>query len=388
MWVLTGRLEEATTRLVKLQKKAARYGDPFTFAVVETKLVKVDKRTTLHYSRFELSHTNRVQVGDYVFLARIEHTAHSNIIDKAGATVEVAESWRDAPCTCEHCNVSRARNCTYLVQHGDRVVQVGRSCLRDYLGTDTPESILHRFTLQREFKLMEEDELGMGFGGVVGHSAVEVLAVTNAALRLWGWVPVSGRSETDTRTPTSFRIGNYLNPPLRPHDDTKALKEALCDNDYEEAHAAIEWFGSNGDNSDYAHNVRTVLKSHWIEPKRRSLAASAMQQYRRQVLDVAPKATKAPQAESKYVGKVGERLRSVTLTVMTRSRHDSDFGAYTLLGMVDAEGNAFLTKSSPLENCYAGHVVRVDGTVKKHGAWRGQPQTELTRVALLEVVKC
>ncbi len=51
--------------------------------------------------------------------------------------VDALPSWGERPEHCDHCNTNRKRSLTFIVGHEDgRVVQVGRSCLNDYLGAD------------------------------------------------------------------------------------------------------------------------------------------------------------------------------------------------------------------------------------------------------------
>lgn len=83
---------------------------------------------------------------------------------------------------------------------------------------------------------------------------------------------------------------------------------------------------------------------------------------------------------SKYVGKVGERL-DLTLTVVAVHRSTSRYGETSIHYMEDSSGNQFLwnttSKTLEIDNKY-----HIRGTVKDHKIIRNVETTVLTRCAL------
>lgn len=75
------------------------------------------------------------------FVATVVHTDDGNIIRAVpGYTVPV--EYRDRPTWCDHCKTNRVRRDTYIVRHEDgRVMQVGSSCLADFIGTSNPNGL-------------------------------------------------------------------------------------------------------------------------------------------------------------------------------------------------------------------------------------------------------
>jgi hypothetical protein len=75
------------------------------------------------------------------FVATVVHTDDGNIIRSVpGYTVPV--EYRDRPTWCDHCKTNRVRRDTYIVRHEDgRVMQVGSSCLADFIGTSNPNGL-------------------------------------------------------------------------------------------------------------------------------------------------------------------------------------------------------------------------------------------------------
>jgi len=75
------------------------------------------------------------------FVATIVHTDDGNII-RAVPGYEVPVEYRDRPTWCDHCKTNRVRRDTYIVRHEDgRVMQVGSSCLADFIGTSNPNGL-------------------------------------------------------------------------------------------------------------------------------------------------------------------------------------------------------------------------------------------------------
>lgn len=75
------------------------------------------------------------------FIATIVHTDDGNII-RCVPGYEVPVEFRDRPTWCDHCKTNRVRRDTYIVRHTDgRVMQVGSSCLAEFIGTNNPGSL-------------------------------------------------------------------------------------------------------------------------------------------------------------------------------------------------------------------------------------------------------
>ena len=110
-------------------------------------------------------------------------------------------------------------------------------------------------------------------------------------------------------------------------------------------------------------------------------------------------------AKSNYVGKEGDRIETVvTLDFTAEFEVDGFYGrpAYrTLYGMSDENGNRFVWVTGAclyIEKCaengipdneYAqkGDVIRINGTIKGHKEYKGEKQTVLNRVKIVEFIE-
>ena len=79
------------------------------------------------------------QIKDYVFIATLEWVDEKqcNLIKKISSEAVVPEMYRTRT-ECDHCKVKRVRKHTVLLMNINthEYVQVGKSCVKDYLGVD------------------------------------------------------------------------------------------------------------------------------------------------------------------------------------------------------------------------------------------------------------
>lgn len=81
------------------------------------------------------------QFNGWEFVATIVHTDDGNIV-RSVPGYTVPPEFRDRPTWCDHCKCHRVRRDTYIVRHTDaRVMQVGSSCLADFIGSTNPNAL-------------------------------------------------------------------------------------------------------------------------------------------------------------------------------------------------------------------------------------------------------
>ena len=76
----------------------------------------------------------------YDFVAVLEHKPNGNIIRQVNNNITIPEFYKTCPAYCEHCGTVRNRKDTYLVYNkkGNKLIQVGKSCLKDFTDLDLP----------------------------------------------------------------------------------------------------------------------------------------------------------------------------------------------------------------------------------------------------------
>ena len=86
--------------------------------------------------------------------------------------------------------------------------------------------------------------------------------------------------------------------------------------------------------------------------------------------------------ESEYVGKIGEKIKNVIVTIQKIVPCESYYGISFLILMTDESGNVFKWYSSRRHDIEEGDKVILNGRVKDHSEYRGTKQTVVTRCSL------
>jgi len=218
-----------------------------------------------------------VKLDGWQFVATLDHTPEGNIIRSVPNTgIDIPVKYRDCSPNCDHCNINRRRNDTYLVcDELGEFKQVGSSCLIDFFGHDP-------------FKIVKRAEL-VGYAAEVARAYTEYnisnisrryigleiyLSFVASVIRRNGWVSAAQARIDGSRRTASIAMEGYFGG-----------YDIVNDADRECARKAIEWVRSLSteeiDNSDYLHNISVVAKSEYIEPRTTGLAAAIVYSYQR-----------------------------------------------------------------------------------------------------------
>jgi hypothetical protein len=273
---------------------------------------------------------------------------------------------------CDHCQVDRQRLDCYLLQHADgRRVQVGSSCIKDFLG--------HNFRPSMLFFADELDEIRESIPATRTYldAAVETVLTWAASIcAQTGWIS-RDKAEIENRTPSGWVLRDCL------FGSGKAGREArdtFAPSDEHETTAAtvLAWARElePGD-SEYLANVRRVASSEYVTERTIAILGSSVASYWR---EHNARVEREARPVSQFVGCVKDRL---VLDVIIRSDTaiDGDWGVSHLYTMTDASGNVFGWFSSKNQCWQIGQDVRIKGTIKEHSEYRGTRRTMLTRCA-------
>ena len=405
-WIPEFRVEELTASLVYINRRAAKLGCP---AVTIEELGRETRKVTgpggrehrIVFVEVELR-GSMPKLPGWSLVAVVSH--EDNVVDVVPGEVCPAEQRTRGP-VCDHCKRTDARRKkTMVLRHDDNIkhVQVGTSCIADFLGSHAvnPEAALMLATLVfrglDEFGDVSEDFFGEG-GGWRTVEVVpmrELLIKTAKVLTLLPWVSKSKARDLDS-VATADVVLTELFPPKREQGKDDAdrkwtAKVNAAEIDESEVDRAIAWVkteGSKLDASDYILNLAALVEAEEVSARRFGYACSILPSYRRVVERERVEAARLDE----HFGTEGERV-VLTLTVVGDPRTiDSSFGVSYLHSFRDAEGRTFKWfGSAHLRNTLAddsrpvlnGDVVVVKATIKRHGEYKGAKETGLSRVAL------
>lgn len=395
--VLACRLEEAEARLEKLAKKARRYGNADVAWVrgdrwSET-VSRQGRKVSIEYVNLHVV-GEPLRVGPFEFLAKIEPLeAGVNLVHTApGKSCD--ERFRSSTMVCEHCDTLRGRRECFVVgnvETGEQR-QIGRNCLADYIGTNSPARLVSYFGFLADVKDMD-GEFGWGsFGRNEGEfTTAEVLAWTATAIRLWGWCS-KGDAEREGRAnrhvnPTSHWVKlalGWIREDKYNRADKLALKEAHdAERDFAAAEEVIAWARSEAlsGTSEYEYNLKTILGRDLITSARHfGLACSAVSAFARyQERELRRTIERQEASASFHVGAEGERLKGMEVALLSSKAITSDWGTTVLHKFRRADGAVFTWFATAETDMARGEIVKLTGTVKRHTDRDGAKETQLTR---------
>jgi hypothetical protein len=403
--------EAAKAKLDKLVKKAAGYGHVITYSFAEP---RGEERETINFFGEKKKYTEwfidvtvegeAPRVGNHTLMARLTREAGGVIVDKVpGIDDSVGELGRAWAGTCEHCNTARDRAHGFIVREDDKMVIVGRTCLRDYLGIDTPEKALWIFQWAKSLDNNGEKDDGWGFSSYRDWWRIprELLAATSAAIDLWGWAPKSGGHDFGDTTQGRVALLYATNQVGFTKDERaryNALVAELRANEqkhYERADAVIAWGETLVPGpSDYLHNLKLFLAATDVKANRMGYVCSAVPAYERALgrkLEAERRAKEGTdRPASQHVGKPGERITVEAVVDFIRALPADRFGDCSVYTFFTDKGEKLSWMTSAggvnVEGIGRGDRVKLVGTVKDHAEYKGVKETRLNRCKLEKII--
>jgi hypothetical protein len=321
------------------------------------------------------------KLNGFTFIARVDHANEVGNIIRSVPGEYVPQRYRNAPGNCEHCGHDRYRRDTFLVKEEEtgQVVQVGSSCLKDYVGHGDPQATAKLAELYGYANELAgyhgEREVG------VDHRFLDVEsfgAHTMAMCRLYGWTPKS-RADEDHRPTSMLALDNMFPQP-------QETATEVTDEDHTRAQQALEWIQSqDAADSDWVYNCSVVAASGVMEMRSAGLAASIFGVWFKKNVEEAAQYINTQNSE--YVGRVKERM-DLTVRVLFTKVIDSVYGTSTMHKMADENGNLFVWFNSGRGDLVKGRTYNIKGTVKAHQEYQGVKQTMLNRVKVQENELC
>lgn len=388
----TERVEELQKRVEKLNKKATKLGTPAIDLIVTDNtrwnVVKVGGTMALRMGTDFGYETTEVhlkgetpKLNGWEFLSVVLHRPAGNEFVNTSLDVDLS-AYDFAPKKCDHCNINRVRNATFLVRHTDGTIkQVGSSCLEDYTGVKSPQA--HAKQIENIFNMFRE--LRGGWGTVAGRTTrrfflVEWMAFVNMEVRTNGYVNRNKSYDTGLRTTADMAKmhivaaagnANYVDVPT--------------DADFDLATEQINWIRTDEAKGKiiafspaYGEQLIAAAKSDSgdaVSEDTMAILAPLAPIYARHIKD-------QNTLPSVHVGTVGEKLLMTVKCVSAQFDMDYGYGPTNVFTFLDENGNKFstMTKNDLMEN---GKTYTIEGKVKKHSTYRNIDKTDMNYVKVI-----
>jgi hypothetical protein len=292
---------------------------------------------------------------------------------------------------CEHCNARRMRSETFLLRHDDgRDIQVGRQCIRDFLGHD-PAAILAGVDAYESLIPSESERSGWDIAAPRVWPLRDIIHAAARIVAAEGWYVSKAKaidSENSDRPvySTASRVYPVLEPASRKEFERLAKEypsdekaDALTD-------ATIDALNSLNPSNEWEYKLVEYAKLARVGARHFGILASAtilgLRAQEREQKAIAEKAAReASGAVDAYIGQVGQRVTVAGATVSFVREFEGSYGVTTLLKFDTPEGAVQWWQTGGKRGWEAGQTVTLTGTVKGHEADRftNRPTTTLTR---------
>jgi hypothetical protein len=363
---------------------------------VQTPLGPRQKKIKVDYIDVEVDYAQAIVLdGGWELLGVIDH--REGIVNTVPYKT-VPKSYFDKDGYCDHCNTQRARKETFIVQDENGMAkQIGRQCLRKYLGVDGNQLFRVLEWFGQSFNVNFNEEGDNTIREYARFDLAELLTVTAHWMKNHEYISYAKAQERSTLRSTSGIIQTLTQEPLS-YDDVEYIEELVEEmveltDDLkaelkETVETVIDWAKTQDpkDNS-YLFNLKTLAENGAYTWKSMGYSVSMIQAYNNHVAWADKKKVENADVVNEHVGNVKDRLELEVKIVSSRF-HETDYGTATIYNFADKEGRRYVWfTTAPLDDekeFPTGIFRNVKGTVKRHTEYNGIKQTALSRVSLVK----
>ena len=287
--------------------------------------------------------------------------------------------YRSTSCNCEHCNIMRSRNSVFIFQHDNgEYKQVGRTCLRDFLGTDPQSTLWAASEYGAIMGDIDDDIKGFNGGRADSVPLLEVMTCAAYAIRLNGFTSVAYANDNggfSTRDQVSALLFNAkARAEYKPTMDDTAIAIKTI------AYVQSEW-AIKGDNAtEYEHNAVEFTNRENVNIKRIGLVSSLISAY----IKAQIKQVEKDSIVNAHVGTIGKR-ETFNTKYLGENWFDTAYGRMVIARFSTEQGLIVYKGSAPFwpDNAAIGQSVAFMGTVKQHTDYKGTKQTLVQRCKIV-----
>jgi len=372
MWALTAdELVLTRDKVAKINERAVKRGFTGRLEVVANREERT--REVSGFTVTEIVYVTSIEgeppsYNGWTFLASLD-VIESGFIVRTAPGVESIDRDGLEPGKCDHCGINRYRKKSFIVSDGTKQLQVGSSCIKDFLGWNA--SVV----------FITEQDLDGPISGFCGTGAryftiESVLAVAWACVTQFGFV-----RSYDTGS-TRDKVSAVLDPFNK---ESRELSEAIkpLAKDAEPMAKKLREFILSDDfagKSEYVENLKVLCSGDSVSFAHFGLLVSAPQAYARHMEKTFIKEREKTESVNEWVGSVKEKL---TLNVRIKAIRfiQTDYGTTTLYTMVSDTGHAFkwFSSTGAFGDNETEEFFTIQGTVKKHEEYNGYKSTVITR---------
>lgn len=394
-YVAEDNLPELEKRLKALNRKAERIGaEPIT--LTRTEEVGIESYVTDTYSTRALKFQHRYviltgttpKIEGFTMIAALAHTDAGTLVhrvpmmmlgdEKIYSEINLSE-YTDAEPHCDHCNKIRSRNNTYIMHEEatGEIKQIGRTCLRDYTGSNNPEQIAKLLEYVWEWMRgasAHGEQPIVPTRDFLAHAAVLARGNNGYYRKGLGWNAWS----------------NYFDAAQDRRDKRGPLYVTPVEGDYDLADRTLAWGRDmEPQTNEFMENLRKTISVDAVADKTQGILGYAPTAYQKATDQLAAKKAEAEQVAADFIGSPGVRLtRKLTVERIRQMASAYAEGYVPMYIMKDEFGNPVKWfASSWSAGMKEGGTYLVKATVKKHDDHeKFGKSTLITRAKVEEII--
>lgn len=362
----------------KMQKFASKFEKYGTYEYLKSEpyICEDESSCKYRYEVVDLEVNASYKIGDYSFVAALEWVdeVNENLIKKLSDDVFVPAEYKTRR-ECDHCKTHRYRKSTIILQNNDtkEYIQVGKSCVKDYTGIDLGRyaSYLSFFSNLEEYLLECEKDNRERIKPM--YLIEDILEQTLEEVAHHGYISKGKSYEVDTDS-TSSRVYMMVTGYIDYYTGKKMYDRytELSESTKEELPKVYKFYEELDVDNDYVNNIKTILKTKYIDASKIGLVVSAVGTKLR--IENEQK-EKLQLVKSEYVGEIGERITFKAVPECIFSS-DSNFGWFYIYRMKVGNDELIWKTSKEIRTDVE---LEFTATIKSHEEFKGRKQTEVTR---------
>ena len=388
--IITSRVADLEKTIAKYNRKAIKINcAPLELIIGESFTEKFTQYNGYSQSTQYISKTNVTVIGSipnipgYIIAAVIDH----NPIDIVHSYIEIPNHFRNRGSYCDHCNAMRNRNKTIILKNTDtnEFIQVGSTCLKDYLNRDVSQELGYLTWVDVIVKDYSDDYEYINSGRYIPEfSTIQVIANSIRMIESFGFVKTQDENLERGKWSTKSELMNYYFPNKYKASEIienynnkfkSGIEEAT-----EKAQLVMDWIANNNSNSEFILNLKAMISRESVPSKYFGYIAGAVASYNREMDN-----SKTIIINNSYLP--DNPGTKVTLKVKLDSIQSisSYYGTSYLHKWTDSENRriAWFCSGKAMDNSLIGTEMVISGTIKERKEFNNQKTTYLNRVKMV-----
>ena len=388
--IITSRVADLEKTIAKYNRKAIKINcAPLELIIGESFTEKFTQYNGYSQSTQYISKTNVTVIGSipnipgYIIAAVIDH----NPIDIVHSYIEIPNHFRNRGSYCDHCNAMRNRNKTIILKNTDtnEFIQVGSTCLKDYLNRDVSQELGYLTWVDVIVKDYSDDYEYINSGRYIPEfSTIQVIANSIRMIESFGFVKTQDENLERGKWSTKSELMNYYFPNKYKASEIienynnkfkSGIEEAT-----EKAQLVMDWIANNNSNSEFILNLKAMISRESVPSKYFGYIAGAVASYNREMDN-----SKTIIINNSYLP--DNPGTKVTLKVKLDSIQSisSYYGVSYLHKWTDSENRriAWFCSGKAMDNSLIGTEMVISGTIKERKEFNNQKTTYLNRVKMV-----